>query len=133
MKSKVVSPPPGKFLKPGVHSKKRWRRIQHIANEFWSRWRKEYLQSLQERQKWTSKRRNFRVDDIVLLKQSDIPRNQWSMGRVIDVNNDRKGLVRSVTLKIGERAGNENSKSKLEQPIDKIVLLLESDNDNEFQ
>ena len=82
-------------------------RIQHIANEFWSRWRKEYLQSLQERQKWTSKRRNFRVDDIVLLKQSDVPRNQWSMGRVIDVNNDRKGFVRSVTLKIGERAGNE--------------------------
>ena len=39
MKSKVVSPPPGKFLKP-VYSKKRWRRIQHIANEFWSHWRK---------------------------------------------------------------------------------------------
>ena len=91
------------------------------------------MQSLQERQKWTSKRRNFRVDDIVLLKQSDVPRNQWSMGRVIDVNNDRKGFVQSVTLKIGERAGNENSKHKLEQPIDKIVLLLESDNDNEFQ
>ena len=104
--------------------------MMDIANEFWSRWRKEYLQSLQERQKWTSKRRNFRVDDIVLLKQSDVPRNQWSMGRVIDVNNDRKGLVRNVTLKIGEHAGNENSKRKLERPIDKIVLLLEGDNDN---
>ena len=126
MKSKVVSPPPGKFLKPDVYSKKRWRRIQHIANEFWSRWRKEYLQSLQERQKWTSKRRNFRVDDIVLLKQSDIPRNQWSMGRITDVNNDQKGLVRSVTLKIGEHAGNENSRCKLEKPIDKIVLLIKS-------
>ena len=133
MKSKVVSPPPGKFLKPDVYSKKRWRHIHHIANEFWSCWRKEYLQSLQERQKWTSKRRNFRVDDIVLLKQSDVPRNQWSMGKVIDINNDRKGFVQSVTLKISERAGNENSKRKLEQPIEKIVLLLESDNDNEFQ
>ena len=70
---KVVSPPPGKFLKPDVYSKKLWRRMQHIANKFWSRWRKEYLQSLQERQKWTSRRRNFRVDDIVLLKQSNIP------------------------------------------------------------
>ena len=79
MKSKVVSPPPGKFLKPDVYSKKLWRRMQHIANKFWSRWRKEYLQSLQERQKWTSRRRNFRVDDIVLLKRSDVPQNQWSM------------------------------------------------------
>ena len=128
MKSKVVSPPPGKFLKPDVYSKRHWRRIQHIANEFWSRWRKEYLQSLQKRQKWTSRRRNFRVDRIVLLKQSDVPRNQWSMGRITDVNNDQKGLVRSATSKIGERAGDENSKRKLERPIDKIVLLLESDN-----
>ena len=50
------------------------------------------------------------------------------MGRIIDVNNDQRGLVRSVTLKIGEYAGNENSKHKLKQPIDKIVLLLESGN-----
>ena len=60
--------------------------MQHITNEFWSGWRKEYFQSLQERQKWTSRRRNFRVDDIAMLKQSDVRRNQWSMGRVIDVN-----------------------------------------------
>ena len=86
MKSKVVSPPQGKFLKPDVFSRRRWRRIQHIANKFWSRSRKEYFQSLQKRQKWTSRRRNFRVDDIAMLKQSDVPRNQWSMGRVIDVN-----------------------------------------------
>ena len=133
MKSKVVSLPPGKFLKPDVYSKRHWRHTQHIANEFWSRWRKEYLQSLQERQKWTSKRGNFRVDDIVLLKQSDVPWNQWSLGRVIDINNDQKGLVRSVTLKIDERTGNENSKCKLEWPIDKTVLLLESDNVNWVQ
>ena len=77
---------------------------------------------------WTRRRRNFRVDDIVLLKQSDVPQNQWSMGRMIDIKNDRKGLVQSVTLKIGERAGNENSKCKLEQPIDNIVLLPKIEN-----
>ena len=84
MKSKVVSPPPGKFLNPDVYSKRHWRHIQHIANKFWSPWRRD-LQSLEERQKWTSRRRNFRVDDIVLLKQSDVPQNQWSVGRVIDI------------------------------------------------
>ena len=50
------------------------------------------------------------------------------MGRITDVNNDQKGLVWSVMLKIGEHARNENSKCKLEQPFDKTVLLLESDN-----
>ena len=73
------------------------------------------------------------VDDIVLLKQSDVPQNQWSMGRATEVHNDQKGLVRSVTLKIGEHAGNKNTKHKLERPIDKIVLLLGSDNVNDFQ
>ena len=34
MKSKFVSLPPGKFLKPDFYSKRFWRRIQHIANEF---------------------------------------------------------------------------------------------------
>ena len=82
---------------------------------------------------WTRRRRNFRVDDIVLLKQSDVPQNQWSMGRATEVHNDQKGLVRSVTLKIGEHAGNKNTKHKLERPIDKIVLLLGSDNVNDFQ
>ncbi len=43
MKSRVVSPPPGVFQKADVYCRKRWRISQHMANMFWSRWRKEYL------------------------------------------------------------------------------------------
>ena len=75
MKSKVVSPPPGEFSKPDIYSRKCWRRIQHIANEFWSRWKKEYLQSLQERQKWEGKRRNFKIGDIVVVYQNNVSRH----------------------------------------------------------
>ena len=35
MKSKVVLPPLGHFGKANEYSRKRWRRIQHIVNEFW--------------------------------------------------------------------------------------------------
>ena len=48
MKSKIVISPPGKFLRRDLYCRKRWRRV---ANDLWSCWRKEYLQSLQERQK----------------------------------------------------------------------------------
>ena len=48
MKSKVVSPPPGEFSTTDIYSTKRWRRIQHIGNEFWSLWKKEYLKPLHE-------------------------------------------------------------------------------------
>ena len=34
MKSKVVLPPPGHFVEDDEYSRRRWRHIQHIANEF---------------------------------------------------------------------------------------------------
>ena len=40
MKSNVVMPPPENFGKLDLHCRKRWRRVQHITKEFWSRWRK---------------------------------------------------------------------------------------------
>ena len=49
MKSKVTMSPPGEFSRPDTYCRKRWRRVQHLRNEFWSRWRKEFLLSLQER------------------------------------------------------------------------------------
>ena len=69
MKSKVVMPPSGSFGTPDLYSKTRWRKkIQQFPNEFWSRWRKEFLTSLQTRPKWSKSRRNLTVADIALLK-----------------------------------------------------------------
>jgi hypothetical protein len=42
---KVTSPlpPPGDFMKEDLYIRKRWRRVQYLLEEFWSRWRKECL------------------------------------------------------------------------------------------
>ena len=45
IKSKVVMPPPGKFQRPDLYCRRQWRRVQHIASEFWSCRRKKYWQS----------------------------------------------------------------------------------------
>ena len=97
MKSKVVIPPPDMFGPPDLYCRKRWRRVQHISNEFWSRWRKEFLATLQDRQKWKTPLRNFRVGDIVILKE-DTQRNDWRLAKVIKVYKDDKGYVRTVQL-----------------------------------
>ena len=34
MKTSVLMPPPGEFSKLDAYSKRRWRRVQHIAGEF---------------------------------------------------------------------------------------------------
>ena len=51
LKSNVVLPPPGSFQRADLYSKKRWRRVQYLANEFKVIWKTGYLQTLQARQK----------------------------------------------------------------------------------
>ena len=48
MKLKVVLAPPGVFQAADIYCRKHWRRVQHLANELWTRWRKEFLLSLQQ-------------------------------------------------------------------------------------
>ena len=88
-------------------------------------WKKEYLQSLQEHQKWEGKKRNFKIGDVVIIYHLNVSKNHWPMARIIDVNS-KKGLVCCVLLCMEELSGNKNSKYDLEQPTDKIMLILEN-------
>ncbi|KAK3752434.1 hypothetical protein QZH41_003515 [Actinostola sp. cb2023] len=119
--------PPGTFSKHDNYTRRRWRQVQYLADVFWKRWIREYLPSLQERQKWNKEYRNFQVNDIVLVLDENSPRCSWPLGRILEVyNNRRDGLVRSVKLK--------TRTTILVRPIDKIVLLeaaTVSTNDNE--
>ena len=102
MKSKVVMPPPGSFGTVDLYSKRRWRGIQHITNEFWSWWRKKFLTSLQIQSKWSKSRRKLTVSDIVLLKTEVDDRNHWPMARVISCEMDKNGMVWAVKLRVGK-------------------------------
>lgn len=73
MKTKVVLPPTGVFQREDLYSRKRWRTVQHLANEFWYRWKREFLQTLQTRSKWIKPHRNMKIGDIVLLKEEKLP------------------------------------------------------------
>ena len=68
MKNKTLLPPPGNFVKEEVYARKRWRRVQFLAEQFWSRWRKEYLINLSLRQKWFLPKRNLKIGDVVIVQ-----------------------------------------------------------------
>ena len=118
MKSKIVLEPPGNFQPADVYCQRRWRTVQYLANVFWSRWKKEFLASLQARQKWTKPARNMEIGDLVLIKDSKTTRNQWPLGRIIAVFPGEDGLVRTVQVKTSA------SKDPLMRSVAKIVLLL---------
>ena len=110
MKSKVLLSPPGKLDPAEMYARKRWRRVQHLANEVWTRWGKEYLLSLQERQKWTRPRRNLSVGDIVMVKDLNLSRNPWQLARVATVYPSRDGQVRKVQLALADSCLDKNGR-----------------------
>ena len=75
MKFNVVMQPPGRLESPDLYTQKRCRRVEQIVNKFWSRWCKEFLGSLQERQKWYKITRNFEIGDIALVNEEQKPWN----------------------------------------------------------
>ncbi|KAJ8027339.1 hypothetical protein HOLleu_32457 [Holothuria leucospilota] len=127
MKSSSPLPPPGNFVKEDLYARKRWRRVQFLSEQFWSRWKREYLQNLQQRGKWNVPRRNLRVGDIVLVKDHETPRMEWPLAVVKTAEADDDGLVRRVWVRMGSKAlGSRLKKLELERPIQKLVLLVEN-------
>ncbi|KAK7938715.1 hypothetical protein WMY93_002041 [Mugilogobius chulae] len=111
--------PPGLFEKGDVYARRRWKQVQYMSDLFWKRWLKEYLPSLQERQKWNRVRRNFIPGDIVMLVDDMAPRNSWITARILDTVLDKNGLVRTVRIK--------TKTSILDRPITKVCLLQEAE------
>ena len=112
----ISSIPPGRFSRSDNSSVRRWRPVQYLSDLFWRRWLREYLSSLQQRQKWNELQRNVEVNDIVLVLDDKAPRCSWPFGRVLEVHTNKKdGLVRSAKIK--------TITSVMVRPISKLILL----------
>ena len=88
--------------------------------------------NLQVRQKLNKSRRNLKAEDVVLIKDAELARGQWRLGQVVEVYPDKDQLVRKVRLRVGDptldQLGRRVAKvTYVERPIQKLVLLLESD------
>lgn len=100
-----------------------WKKVQALADTFWARWRLEYLNTLQIRQKWHTKKPNLKDGDIVLLKDKQARRHEWSMGVIAKAFQSDDGLVRKVEVKV---ASHQPPRTYL-RPVSEVVLLLESE------
>ena len=96
----------------------------YLLHDIWTLSLKEYLQYLQIRSKWQREEREMRVGDVVLLSDSNTPRNDWKRGIISEVIVSHDGFVRSVKLKTGRNE--DGPDSILTRPVHKLVLLLPS-------
>ena len=122
-----VTYPPGLFSADDLFCNRRWKQVQYLSDLFWRRWSREYLPLLQSRQKWRQDTNPHEVDDLVLLVDQLLPRNQWSMGRIVEVFKDKKGSVRSAKVLVAQMKGLDKhilkSKVIIERPIVKLIIL----------
>lgn len=78
-----------------------WKLAQHIMDQFWCRWIKEFLPVITRRCKWFKECEDVKVGDLVLIV-GESTRNHWIRGRVeqVIVGKDhrvRQALVRTST------------------------------------
>ena len=106
---------------------RRWKRIQYLADIFWSRWKREYLPLLQPKSKWKKEKRSLQEGDLVLVTSALAPRGKWSMGLIESVHRDKHGHVRVAHVKIGSRLKDANRCTILERPITKLILLKKAE------
>ena len=122
-KTKILSAPPGTFTREDLFGKQ-WRRAQYLADVFWTRWKREYLPTLQPRRKWQKNEEEIEVGDIVLLKDNSCHRNDWPTGRVISTTPSHDERIRRVEVKVPRG----NTSKIYTRPINELVLLM-SNND----
>lgn len=64
-----------------------WKLMRGIRDHFWRRWSRDYLNTLQQRSKWTRPSSNLRVGDVVIIIDPSLigPRGRWPLVRVVTI------------------------------------------------
>lgn len=87
--------PSGEIKNP----KNRYTLIENLRQQFWTRWRQEYLAELQQRTKCRLHQQNLQIGDLVVFKEEGLPPLKWKMGRVQKVYPGSDGIVRVADFK----------------------------------
>ncbi|XP_043865078.1 uncharacterized protein LOC122757320 [Drosophila mojavensis] len=101
--------PPSSFSEPNLtglnfNRLDAWQRVSYLQQVFWTRWRDEYLNLLQQRAKWRTSKPGLAVGNIVLVKDENLPSLKWPLARIIELIPGSDGVARVALLKteVGE-------------------------------
>ncbi|GFV28672.1 integrase catalytic domain-containing protein [Trichonephila clavipes] len=73
----------------------RWQYTTKCVQTIWKRWKNDYLNHLQQRNKWQFEKNNVAVGCLVLLKENDLPPCKWTMARILEVIYGTEGKISS--------------------------------------
>ena len=70
---------------------------------------------IQIRANWNKPTKRLTINDMVLVKDDNLTRLQWKLGRVTEVYTGRDGVVHSAKIKLSE--------TTLTRPANKLCIL----------
>ena len=113
--SSLQSLPDPNYLDVPTNRLNYWQQVQRKLQEFWKRWKREYLMQLQSRTKRWYAAVPIEVGRLVVVVDDNLPPIRWKLGRIHTVHPGDDGVVRVVTLK--------TASGFLKRPVEKICLL----------
>ncbi|XP_041675415.1 uncharacterized protein LOC121530416 [Drosophila eugracilis] len=102
---------------------RRWRMLSDLKQQFWASWSKDYIASLQHRNKWCVEGRALEVGCLVLVHEDNMPPQRWLTGRVVATTVGEDGRVRVAEVR--------TSGGVIKRAIHKLALLPVSNAPNE--
>ena len=109
-----------------AYGRRRWRKVQFLADIFWDNWRRNYLHELTRRDKWTVKQRNVKIGDLVIVREKNLPRCDWRVAVVRETRPGKDGLVRRVVVALNDAKGRVRL---TERAVVDLVMLHSPDTD----
>ncbi|XP_058458201.1 uncharacterized protein LOC131434928 [Malaya genurostris] len=95
--SSGIKQPPSDPVAKGYILRDSWKLAQHIVDEFWRRWVREYLPMLTRQTKWFDAVKPLAPGDLVVVVDEQA-RNRWERGRILETFPDKTGQVRRATV-----------------------------------
>ena len=112
-----------------INSRRRLYFVQRLVDCFWKKWTVFYFPSLLPRKKWHHEKRNVSINDLVIIKNKELPRGKWKIGLVSKTNLDDDGKVRRVSIKY--KNPNDSSYTEIERAVQNLVVISTSECDDD--
>jgi len=93
----------------------RWQNYQQQLQQFWQCWSSDYLQSMQQRQRWQKTSPNLKPGNLVLLWEDNTTPLHWPTAVIKETHPAKDCVFRVITL--------WNPKGVFNRPIKKICPL----------
>ena len=130
--------PDGVLVEDPEAVKTRFLLVQAMITQFWNTWVKLYFPTLLVRSKWHVDKRNVEVNDICMLRESNMVRGDWRLCEVAKVFPDARGQVRNVAVMVKAKQGSSSTyvptlPIEVKRHVSNLILLVPAEERAHYQ